>query len=284
MTDTNGWHSRSDELSAYIEGSAPALAVVSIEAHLLACAQCRAALSTLRRSAVPSVGSTTQGEQMWNRIAGLVDRPQRRARFSNRILEVSLASPALLATTIGVAAVLFLAVGITAAAKPHWSFPALLAFAPLAPVVASVAAFQPGIDPAGRLAEATPLAGTRLALLRSLLASFIALGSGIVASVLSSLPFDLVAMCLLPGVAFAAVVLAVATRSNPNRVATVLVTGWVTLIFGWTRRQRTTPTVETFREFVGSSELFGWALIGVTVAALLICYRRRHVIPGWRVR
>ena len=284
MTIAHVWHVTTAELRDYLADLAPTLTVVSLEAHLLACAECRTTLSALRWSIGPTVGKPSNSEQMWNRIADRVDQPRRPLRSSNQALQVSVASPPLLAMTVGVAAALLVAVGVASATYPHWSLPVQLTLAPLAPVVAAVVAFQPGVDPAGQLAEVTPLAGNRLPLLRALLASFLALVSGLVASMFSSLPLDMVVVCVLPGVAFAAIVLAIATLSDPTRVAVALAVGWAVLILEWTRRQRTIPTAQTFRDMLVNERAFGWTLVGVTFAACVICYRRRHVAPAWRMR
>ena len=284
MTIAHAWHVNTAELGDYLADQAPTLTVVSIEAHLLACAECRTMLSALRRSVGPTVGTPSHSEQMWSRIADRVDQPRRPLRSSNQALHVSVASPPLLAVTAGVAAALLVAVGVVSATYPHWSLPVQLTLAPLAPVVAAVVAFQPGVDPAGQLAEATPLAGNRLPLLRALLVSLLALVSGLVASTFSSLPPDMVMVCVLPGVAFAAIVLAIATLSDPTRVAVGLAVGWAMLIFEWTRRQRTIPTAQTFRDMLVNERAFGWTLVGVTFAACVICYRRRDVAPEWRMR
>ena len=280
---TQSWHTTSDELRDYVTDGSRSLAAASIEAHLLACADCRATLAAERRSARSTTDAIPHTEQMWARIADRIDVRRWPLRSASRTLHVSLASPPLLAATVGVAVALLVAVGVVSVASPHWSLPVLLAFAPLAPVVAAVVAFQPGSDPAGQLTEATPLAGTRLALLRALLATVLSLVSGILASTLTAMPFDMVTLWLLPGVAFAAIILASATLLNPTRVAAPLMAGWAALVFRWTTDHRTAPTTEALRNLMTNRQTPAWVLMGVTFAAMAICYRRRDATPAWRL-
>ena len=283
MTNPTNWHVDSDELLAYVADDVPTMAASSIEAHLLSCAVCRATLATMRRPTEPSTDAMARTEQMWSRIADRIDVPRRPLRSATRTLHVSLACPPLLVATVGIATTLLVAVGVVSVVSPHWSLPVILAFAPLAPLVAAIVAFQPGIDPADRLAEATPLAGARLPLLRALFATVLSLLSGIGASALTAMPFDLVMLWLLPGVAFAAVILASATVLNPTRVAAPVMLGWAALVFDWSRGRRTVPTVEALRSLMTSQRAPGWVLMAATLAAIVICYRRRDATPAWRV-
>lgn len=283
MTDTHLWHVAADELQAYVADVAPTLSAASIEAHLLACADCRATLATVRRSAESTTDAISRTEALWARVADRVDQPRRPLRSSTRTLHVSLASPPLLAATAGVAATLLVAVGVVSVVSPHWSFPVQLALAPLAPVVASLVAFQPGVDPAGQLAEATPLAGARLPLLRALFATLLSLVSGIAATAFSAMPLNMVALWLLPGIAFAAIIFASATVLNPTRIAAPLILGWTVLVTDWSRRHRAVLTAETVRNLLTNEAALGWALIGVTFAAIVVVYRRRDATPVWRL-
>ena len=283
MTTVHSWHVAPDELQAYVADAAPTLSAASIEAHLLRCADCRTALATVRGSVEPTTDAQLRSERMWACVADRVDVPRRPMRSASRTLHVSLASPPLLAATVGVATTLLVAVGVVSVASPHWTLPVLLAIAPLAPVVAAIVAFQPGSDPAGQLAEATPLAGARLPLLRAVLATLLSLLSGIAASVFSAMPFDLVAVWLLPGAAFAAIILASATVLNPTRVAAPLMIAWAALVFDWTRGHRTVPSAEALRNLMTNQRASGWLLLGATFTAIVICYRRRGTTPAWRL-
>ncbi len=283
MKTTNPWHVTSDELRDYLADASPALIAASIEAHLVACADCRTTLAAERRSVHSATDAMPHTEQMWARIADCIDTPRRPFRSTTRTLHVSVASPPLLAATLGVTAALLVAVGVVSVASPHWSLPVLLALAPLAPVVAAVIAFQPGSDPAGELTEATPLAGARLSLLRAFLATVLSLASGVAASALTTMPFDMVTLWLLPGVAFAAIILASATLLNPTRVAAPLMVGWAALVFDWTRDHRTAPTTEALHSLMTNRQTPAWVLMGATFAAVMICYRRRDATPAWRL-
>ena len=157
-----GWHVSASDLATYGDGRAHPLAMASIEAHLLACEQCRGVLADERAHVVDLV---------WAGIAERIDVPRRPLRWSTGALQVSLASPPLFAATAGVALALLAVVAYIAVADPAWSLPLLLVLAPLAPIAGGAIAFRPGIDPAGTLSVATPLAGGRLPFLRALVAS-----------------------------------------------------------------------------------------------------------------
>ena len=97
---------------------------------------------------------------------------------------------------------------------------------------------------------------------------------------------DLVTLWLLPGIAFAAFILASATLLNPTGVAAPLMAEWAALVFGWTRSHRTVPTAQALREVTTNQQIPGSVLIGAAFAAfaaIAICYRRRDATPAWRM-
>lgn len=284
MKTHDEWHIPPIELDRFVAGVAPkgtgTLELASIEAHLLTCERCRAGVadSPLRAA------RRSDAEATWLRIADRIDVSRRPIRSSTSPLQVCFSSPPLIAATLGVAMLLLAVVGIVAVVEPRWAQHVLLALAPLAPIVGVVLAFQTGVDPAGDLAAATPLASGRLPLLRALVAAGASLLAGLLATLVVRLPGTTLLLWLLPGVAFAAIVFAVATWVEPSRAAAVLATGWMVIIISWVSGRRRGRFDLALDELVSDQRAVRLLCIGVIVGATLICHRRRDAIPNWRTR
>jgi hypothetical protein len=284
VNTTDTWHVPDAELERYVAGAAPVgrgtLELASIEAHLLACERCRATLA----SSVLRTNGGQPAHDGWQRIAERIDQSHRPVRSSTSLLHVSVASPPLLGATLGLAALLLVSVVLAAAINPRWAAPVLIALAPLGPVVGAALAYQPRVDPAGRLAAATPLASGRLPLLRALIAAAASLMVGLVATLVVPLPGTALLLWLLPGLAFAAIVLAVGTWVEPSRAAAALATGWMAIVLGWAFRSRRTPLDEAFGRLFTDQRAVQMVCVGVTVVAAVICHHRRDALPNWRTR
>jgi len=72
------WHVDGDTLEGYLDGHLTEALACSLEAHLLACAQCRADLA-----AATTVRGRQSHERSWDRLMDQVDRPT-----GNRIVRV----------------------------------------------------------------------------------------------------------------------------------------------------------------------------------------------------
>lgn len=284
MNTTGEWHVPPVELERYVAGAAPmgrgAFELASIEAHLLGCATCRADLAASPLRATDG----SSAEEMWHHIAERIDEPRRPIRSSTSPLKVSVASPPLIGATLGLSALLLATVAVVAAVNPRWAAPILLVLAPLAPVAGAVLAYQPGVDPAGGLAAATPLASGRLPLLRALVAAGASLIAGLLATLVVPLPGTTLLLWLLPGVAFAAIVLAVGTWVEPSRAAALLATGWMAIVLAWASRHRRTGLDEAFDEVLTDQRAVQWLCVAVTIVATLTCHHRRDALPNWRTR
>ncbi len=269
------WHVEAASLGRYATGDAGMVERSSIEAHLLACEQCRLELAGAARH-------PADRGHLWAGIADRIDRPRRPLRWSTGALRVSLASPMLVVATLGVTVLLLAAVALVAYARSRASLGVVVAVAPLAPLVAVVAAFRPGIDPVGGLAAATPLAGGRLPFLRALLASTCALVGGVAATLLTPLPADTIVAWVLPGVAFAAVVIAGSTWVDPIRTAIGAGAVWWMIVGTWVARVRRVSLDVALDDLVTNHPPAQLVCVVITGAAVAVMLHRADEIPDWR--
>ncbi len=280
MTAVDEWHVSDHELERYANHTIPTFARASVESHLLECDRCR---STLTLVHAPPV-RTRAADEMWSRIADRIDVTGRPLRSSTTALQVSTSSPLLILATLAVALGVIISVAIAAAAAPRASLPLFVMLAPLAPVVGAVLAFQTGIDPAGQLARATPLASGRLPFIRALLSCGAALVAVAISSMFVPVGLDDVAVWLLPGLALTALVVAISTWIDPSRVALGLVAGWAVAVSVWSWGPRSRSVRLDLGDFAAEQRTVQLALIAVTLCSAAVAFVRRNELPVWRSR
>ncbi len=280
MTAVDEWHVSDHELERYVNHAIPTVARASVESHLLECDRCRSALSVAR---APTVG-TFGADATWSRIADRIDVTSRPLRSSTTALQVSTSSPLLMLATLAVALGVVVSVAIASAIAPAASLPLFVMLAPLAPVVGAVLAFQTGIDPAGQLARATPLASGRLPFIRALLSCSAALVAVAVSSMLVPVGLDDVAVWLLPGLALTALVVAISTWIDPSRVALALIGLWAVAVSVWSWGPRSRNVRLDLGDFAAEQRSVQLVLITVTVASVVVAFVRRNELPVWRSR
>jgi hypothetical protein len=278
MTALDEWHVSDHDLERYVHHTIPAVTRASVESHLLECERCRTTLTVVHAHPVRTPGA----DRMWSRIADRVDVTGRPLRSSTTALQVSTSSPLLILATLGVACGVILSVAIASAAAPRASLPLFVMLAPLAPVIGAVLAFQTGIDPAGHLAGATPLASGRLPFFRALLSCGAALVAVAVSSVFVPVGLDDVAVWLLPGLALTALVVAISTWVDPSRVALALVGGWAVTVSVWSWGPRSRSVRLDLGDFVAEQRSVQLALVVVTVCSVGVVFVRRNELPVWR--
>jgi multisubunit Na+/H+ antiporter MnhG subunit len=266
-----GWHIRTELMSAYLDGSLDPASVMSVEAHLTGCGQCR--------SGVP-VDEVWLADS-WAGIEDVVDRPHRsqverllvRAGVPDQLARLVLATPTLCrAWLLAVIGVLALAVG--AVALSGGNDVALLIFlvtAPVLPLAGVAAAYGRTVDPAYELHAATPVAGYRLLLVRATAVLVAAtLLTGLAIPWLPG-PAGLSTAWLLPSLMLTLATLAVGTRFPLPTAAAVLGGLWLTAVLS-------TQNVDRFLVFQSSAQ-FGYALAALAFC-LVLHRRRRHLDPG----
>lgn len=274
MSFDRNWHPTSDRLERYATGGIHSIERHSIEAHLLACAECRLDLGAVSRA-------TSTHDATLRAITDRIDRPRRPLRNSGGSVQLSLASPALVFASAALVAALLGVVGIVAVFEPGLGAAVLAAVAPLVPAAAAAIAFWPATDPAGSLAPATPLAGGRLPFLRALFASAAGALAAMVASTFTPLGWYDGFVWLAPGFAFAAVVIAAATWIEPTRFACGLGAGWLVVCLLWARRSRDIRQLDIGDIAAAGTRLLAVSLL-VTMLASAIALWRRDARPNWR--
>jgi hypothetical protein len=270
------WHVATPQLAAFRDGSIGNMHAASVEAHLIACAHCRHALAADSDTSEPE-----RQHRMWARITDEVDRPSRHARFDSVWARSTFASPPLAGAAL-VALLLTLAVPLLAdAMSPRAGVAALLAFAPLAPLLGVVAAFRPSSDPAGEITLATPVATMRLVLLRTLVVAIASIPVGLLAAVLLPVRTSLLLGWMLPGVALCAVTLAVGTRVEVGRLAVSLALGWGVLVSMLARDLRRGSITAALSDWVVNQPAAQITFALVALAAALVLAARRDDLVAW---
>lgn len=260
------WHATSEELTVYRYGEAAAAVIASIEAHLLACVECRRALVD-----VGGASASAETARRWAQVAERIDAPRSSGVSRITVSTRPLFSAWLFAMLLVLVLPLFsvLVVGLAAPTL-------LLAMAPLAPIAAVALAYRTSSDPAGELAGATPMAGLRTIAVRALLVSLAAVPLGIMAGLLLPFPAEIAFAWLLPGLAMSSVVLlAGTTRVDPTVVAFTLAACWP-LAVALPSTTRRIPAM-LVADWIAAPQV-QLLMLGVAAVALLAtAVRRDHV-------
>lgn len=225
-----GWHLPETTITGYAAGRLDPVQTMSTEAHLSGCAQCRTAL--------PVDPEWLEGS--WDRLAATVLEPRagpaeqalRWCRVPEHTARLLAGTPALsrawfgaLLLVLGSAVGFAYLGGIASPADPVRLLPFLLV-TPVLPVAGVALAYGRRVDPAYELIAATPLAGGRLLLVRTLAVLSVAVaGAGLAAPVLPGAGAAAVAW-LLPTLALTAACLALSTRVPVPVAAGLAGAGW----------------------------------------------------------
>jgi hypothetical protein len=216
------WHVHEDSIEAYVSGRIGDASAFSLEAHVLACATCRGALSARV--------DHSRTDRIWVGIhdpivrprPGVVERTLTGLGIPAHIARLLVVTPAMrTAWILAVAASLAFAVlasrGIVGSPLP------LLVLAPIAPLVGVVAAFGRSADPAWEIGLASPTGGFRLTLIRAASVLTASMGlSGIAALTLPE-PGWSAAAWLLPSLALTALTLVLSSMAVPTHAAATVV-------------------------------------------------------------
>jgi anti-sigma factor RsiW len=230
---TTTWHADRELLQAYVRDELDDAHASSVEAHVLACVQCRQALA-------PEVASDRL-DAIWQDTVDVLDRPRTRpVERLLRLLRVAPGNARLLAATPSLQLSWLAAIAVAAgfgALASHASENGLaffLVIAPLVPVVGVAAAYGPGVDPAHELTVAAPMSGFRLVLLRAaaVLAASVVL-TGVASFGLVALDWTAAAW-VLPALALTGATLALTLVLSPERAGTCVAVAWLSaVLIGW---------------------------------------------------
>ena len=220
------WHVDDAVLERYATGSLDDANALSVEAHLLGCADCRKRTAPLADAA--------RLDSVWASVQELVDAPRPtpverlllRLGVREHVARLLAATPSLTLSWLSAVA-LSLAFAVVAAHESERAVGAFLAVAPLLPLAGVAAAYGPWLDPVYEVALAAPLRTFRLLLLRtSVVVASTALLTAIAALALPQLDWRSAAW-LLPSLGLVLVSLALATYVAPGWAFGGVATGWV---------------------------------------------------------
>jgi hypothetical protein len=220
------WHVEPTALAAYAEGRCAPVTGASVEAHLMSCRSCAAALGRL----MPE----EPVDRAWQAIRAHVEEP--RAGVVERLLgalgasaesaRLLVAVPAFRgAWVLGMFSITVFA-GFAALLAGDMGMSLFLTIAPLAPVAGVAASFGGDADPAHELVAVTPYSSLRLLLLRT--AGVLATSVPVTTLLGLALPGPawLAVAWLTPAIAGIAITLALSPYVGTMTTATVLGVAW----------------------------------------------------------
>ncbi|MEU8655965.1 zf-HC2 domain-containing protein [Actinoplanes philippinensis] len=269
---TIDWHLDPGLIEQYETGALEPSRIMAVEAHLLACAGCRALIPADDAWLADSWSAVY--DDIHTPMVGPIQRLLARAGLPEHRFRLLTATPALRwSWLLATAAVLMLAVAAARFGGDGTLLigQAFLMAAPILPVTAVSGAYGPPADPMHEITGTTPAAGPALVLWRAVSVIGVAVLMATVAAVLLPGPGWYVAAWLLPALLLCTGTLALATVVSLPTAAAVLGGLWVTGVL---------TAVGTSQEQVVAS-MFGpiaqlaYLLSAALAAAVLILRRRR---------
>lgn len=229
------WHANESLLRDYVGGGIEVARASSVEAHLLACAGCRAALGDLARRDA----GEDRLDRLWAGVVdgvdagtvrrGLVERLVQRIGVPDDVSRLLGATPSLRLSWL-LAIVLALGFAVLASVADPGLVPVFLAMAPIAPVAGVAAAFGPEADPAYEVAMAAPTTAVRLLVVRAL--AVLAVTVAIAVPLSLALPgLDwLTVGWVLPALGLTATSVALASVTTVERGAALVTGAWLVAV------------------------------------------------------
>ncbi|MFI8220493.1 zf-HC2 domain-containing protein [Streptomyces sp. NPDC085932] len=225
------WHVPDDDLRAYAHGELAAPALWSADAHLAACARCRAVLA--------DAGDPVALDAGWERLDAELDVPRPgllegllvRLGVAGHTARLLAAAPVLRRSWLGaVVAVLLLGVAAGHAVRSGQSPTLFLALAPLLPLAGVALSYGPALDPTYEMAVVAPMHGFRLLMIRTVAVLAVVLGlNGLATLALPAYGLHALAW-LLPALALTATGLALTPRLGPVLAPSLVGGAWVGLL------------------------------------------------------
>jgi len=270
-----GWHADRALLSAYVRNEIDQAASVALEAHLIACAACRAGLG---RFADPE-----RLERGREALLDAINTPRRgpleallvRAGMADTTARLVAATPSLSASWLAAVAIA-LAFAVVAAYQIGDGVLVFLVVAPLLPVLGVAAAYGPGVDPTYEIGLAAPLSSLRLLALRVvavLTAAIVLAGlAGLAMPAQPGLGWTTPAW-LLPALGLTLGSVALSTVMSPLHAARLVGLAWLLVVVAVAMVLHDQPALFGYRGQLA------FALLAA-VAGLVIAHRRETFDQG----
>jgi hypothetical protein len=272
---TMEWHLDTDTIAAYrADALSPAMAA-SLEAHVIACAECRA----LVHAHTDALRATAN----WAAIADRVDEPRRtvaervlgRLGARDHVVRLLVLTPVFRVAWFGALAIVSTLAIFSSADNPmlrgdRGSF-AFLVLAPIVPLLGIGAAFDRRGDPARELTEASPFSAFELLLIRS---TAVLVGSAVITAVASvALPHDAsAAVWLLPALGLTTATLALARWFAVTAAAGTLSGMWLLAAAVTARSDAATRLIADYPPFRPGGQL-AFLLLAVLAATSAVVTR-----------
>jgi hypothetical protein len=275
------WHVDHATLTNYAVGALSRSGAASVEAHVTACATCRAA--------VAPVVDRHRLDSNLAAIEALVDQP--RASWIERLLArcgvgerlarlVAVAPATRDPWVVSIALVLLSALAMATVGGGTRDAFVFAVVAPLLPVAAVAAVFAASTDPARELAAATPMAGLELLITR--------LAAVLVPAAVMSLALSLASpglawgvIWLLPSVGLTTATVALAGWFPVRAVASVLTAGWLAGAIASARVAADPDLVDRFAAFRPAGQV-GSAVAAVVAVAVTVIRREQYDLGALR--
>jgi hypothetical protein len=282
MTSDTTWHADRELLAGYVAGTTGRARTASVEAHLLTCASCRAAVAPLVASDRLARNLDVITERVDQPRANVIEQLLRRVGVPDRIGRVLTVTPSALGAWLTAIVVAVLVAGIVdlRGGSDRASFLVLVA-APLLPLTGIAAVFSTRGDPARELVVAAPTSGFEVLLIRALavLAPAIVFAA-VAAALVPERGWDPV-LWLVPSFALTATTLALGSWFPVRWVAWALGGIWVAAAAISIRGVPSADLVDHFIAFRAAGQL---VLVAVALAASAVVVLRRHAFDSVDLR
>ncbi len=270
---TRTWHVDPSRLEDYVDGRLDALAGASVEQHLLACADCRSAVTPLVEApALDLVWDRVEDGRPPSRPAVATIRAAARSLGLTEPASVLLMASASLRTAWLSSSTVALGFALVASmghvrAECCWPF---LVVAPLIPAIGVAVSYDHAAESLEMLIATSPYGRQRLILARTLAVLVTCLPVAFLLSLLLPGPVWVAAAWLGPALAMIPVLMAIASFIGPRPAASMLAVLWSGLVLGATRRLPATWPIEAQQQAVFV------LLAAVACVVLLVRSRSSH--------
>jgi hypothetical protein len=258
------WHADRDTLVGYTNGRIAEVEAFSLEAHLLACAECRGTLA--------GIVGRGRHDRVWTEIADQVDRPRgklldavlARMGMPGYVARLLIAAPVVRPSwVLTVAAVLGFT--IVAGRGAGSGFLLFLIVAPVAPVAGILFASGRATDPLDDIGLASPTGGFRLLLIRTAANLLSCMALAAVAVLAFPETGWIAGAWLLPSLTLTVLTLALSTKVSPHVAVTAVTLTWVAAIVLAERL-----TTQPYAAFGLDTQLILTAVGAASVALLIV--------------